>query len=122
MTEGTELDEITRFKERSEDDDVDELQWAAVEKLQKQTHTTLNLIHDRTQHSVDGSKESAQGKKGEIHHLAMLKSAQERRAFIDKLLKKIEEDNYKLLLKQRERMDRYLYIITSRNKRPHHLC
>nr|XP_017250971.1 PREDICTED: pleiotropic drug resistance protein 3-like [Daucus carota subsp. sativus] len=106
MTEGTELDEITRFKERSEDDDVDELQWAAVEKLQKQTHTTLNLIHDRTQHSVDGSKESAQGKKGEIHHLAMLKSAQERRAFIDKLLKKIEEDNYKLLLKQRERMDR----------------
>lgn len=117
MTQVVELHEITRFKEHGQDDDdEDELQWAAVERVQKETQyrRTLDLAHDRTENSVDRSKDSAHGKQVKIQHPATLKSAQERHAFIDKLLKKIEEDNRKLLLKQRERIDRYINAVRSR--------
>lgn len=117
MAEVVELDEVTRFKEHGEDDDEDELQWAAVERIQKERqYKTLDLEHDRNENSVDGSKvESEERKKVKIRHPTTLKSAQERHAFIDKLLKKIEEDNHKLLLKQRERIDRYININAGRS-------
>lgn len=128
MTEVVELDEITRFKECGKNDDEDELQWAAMEKPQKEIqYTTLDLLHDRTENSVDGSKESEEiRKKVKIQHPTTLKSAQERHAFINKLLKKIKEDNRNLLLKQRERIQRHLFINAGRSrllkrKRPQHL-
>ncbi|KAK1356757.1 pleiotropic drug resistance protein 3-like [Heracleum sosnowskyi] len=63
-----------------EDDDEGELELAAIERIEAQQLKTTDRV----------------SKLG----------AAERHAFIDKLLKKIEEDNHRLLLKQRQRIDR----------------
>lgn len=86
-----------------EDDDEDELQWAAIERLQTQGNQE-NFILGSTEE--DEEEEETHDKKMKNDHV--LGSAVERRAFIDKLLKKIEEDNQSLLLKQRRRIDRYV--------------
>lgn len=62
-----------------EDDDEGELELAAIERIEAQQNTTERV-----------------SKLGAL----------ERHAFIDRLLKKIEEDNHRLLLKQRQRIDR----------------
>lgn len=67
-----------------EDDDQGELELAAIERIEAQQHKTT-------------------------HRVSKLGSA-ERHAFIDKLLKKIEQDNHRLLLKQRQRIDRSFLI------------
>lgn len=67
-----------------EDDDEGELELAAIERIEAQQQKTTTQV----------------SKLG----------AAERHAFIDKLLKKIEEDNLRLLLKQRQRIDRFLLI------------
>ena len=63
-----------------EDDDEGELELAAIERIEAQQNTTTERV----------------SKLGAL----------ERHAFIDRLLKKIEEDNHRLLLKQRQRIDR----------------
>lgn len=67
-----------------EDDDEGELELAAVERIETQQHKTTSRVSEL--------------------------GALERHAFIDKLLKKIEEDNHRLLLKQRQRIDRSFLI------------
>ncbi|KAL8089213.1 hypothetical protein AgCh_038848 [Apium graveolens] len=68
-----------------EDDDEGELELAAIERIETQQHKTTNLV----------------SKLGAL----------ERHALIDKLLKKIEEDNHRLLLKQRQRIDRMTLLL-----------
>lgn len=67
-----------------EDDDEGELELAAIERIENQQHKTSDRV----------------SKLGAV----------ERHAFIDKLLKKIEEDNHRLLLKQRQRIERSFLI------------
>ncbi|XP_028104411.1 pleiotropic drug resistance protein 3-like isoform X2 [Camellia sinensis] len=82
-------------------DDVDDeyaLQWAAIERLPTFERLRSSLFDEN-----DGSKVDAQGKR--IVDVTKL-DALERNMFIDKLIKHIENDNLRLLHKQRKRIDK----------------
>ncbi|KAI7979754.1 Pleiotropic drug resistance protein 3 [Camellia lanceoleosa] len=82
-------------------DDVDDeyaLQWAAIERLPTFERLRSSLFDEN-----DGSKVDAQGKR--IVDVTKL-DALERNMFIHKLIKHIENDNLRLLHKQRKRIDK----------------
>ena len=84
------------YKEK--DDEVD-LQWAAIERLPTFERVRTSLFGH---HGLNDGKEEL-GKR--VIHVTKL-GALECNVFIDKLLKKIEENNHQLLQKLREGMDR----------------
>ncbi|KAI7981818.1 Pleiotropic drug resistance protein 3 [Camellia lanceoleosa] len=82
-------------------DDVDDecaLQWAAIERLPTFERLRSSLFDEN-----DGSKVDAQGKR--VVDVTKL-DALERNMFIDRLIKHIENDNLRLLHKQRKRIDK----------------
>lgn len=86
-----------------EQEDENELQLAAIERLPTyKQHTTALFDQDNL---INNSKEDEETRKT-VKIDAPKLGALERHVFINKLLKKIEEDNYRLLFKQRERIDR----------------
>lgn len=89
-------------------DEEDELELAAIERLQAQGYLGTSAPFDHQDNFTNvGKKEEEAGNTVKIDHVVKL-GALERHAFIDKLLKKIEEDNQRLLLNQRQRIDRSL--------------
>ena len=84
------------YKEK--DDEVD-LQWAAIERLPTFERVRTSLFGH---HGLNDGKEEL-GKR--VTHVTKL-GALECNVLIDKLLKKIEENNHQLLQKLREGMDR----------------
>lgn len=87
-------------------DEEDELELAAIEGLQAQGHLGTSVPFDHQQNFTNVCKKDEEtGKTRNSDHYKKL-GAIERHAFIDRLLKKIEEDNYRLLLNQKKRIDR----------------
>lgn len=87
-----------------EEDDEYELQLAAMEGVPAYSQSTTSPF-DRENYVNTTTEDQENGNmmKVDIPKLKVL----ERRALIDKLLNKIEEDNHKLLLKQKRRLERY---------------
>ncbi|KAL1833025.1 hypothetical protein ACET3Z_002676 [Daucus carota] len=86
-----------------EGDDECELQLAATERLPAYRQTSISLFDE--ENLVNTSTVNQETSKMTNLDVPKL-GVPERRALIDKLLEKIEEDNHKLLLKQRRRLER----------------
>lgn len=90
-----------------EEDDEYELQLAAMERVPAYNQTTTSFFdRDNYVKTTTEDQENGNMMKFDVPGLGVI----ERHAFIDKLLKKIEEDNYKLLLKQKRRLERSVLI------------
>ncbi|KAH7669104.1 Iron-chelate-transporting ATPase protein [Dioscorea alata] len=87
---------------REENDDEKELQWAAIERLPTFRRLRTSLF-DYENGSEGGGDNKGKGKR--LIDVTKLGAA-ERRLFIESLIKHIENDNLKLLQKQKERIDR----------------
>lgn len=86
-----------------EGDDECELQLAATERLPAYRQTSISLFDEENLVNTSTVNQET----GKMTNLDVPKlGVPERRALIDKLLEKIEEDNHKLLLKQRRRLER----------------
>lgn len=75
--------------------------WAKIERLPTTKRVNISLVDCKL---LNDSKEKKAGKR--VVDVTKL-GAVEKHMFIDELLKEIEEDNLRLLKKQKERMDRY---------------
>lgn len=97
---------ISDARSLKESDDEVELQWAAIERLPTFERIKTSLFDD--QERLNGSKtddhdDKDQGKRMiDVTRLGVI----ERRLFIEKLLRELEEDNRRLLHKLKERVDR----------------
>ena len=85
--------------ERVGDDDY-ELQWAAIERLSTLRRMRTSVLD--LGNNGSGCEEQKEKKVVDVTKLGAL----ERRLLIEKLIKDIENDNLRLLQKQRERIDR----------------
>lgn len=86
---------------RVDDDDEHELTWAAIERLPTLERVRTSVFdHTVTNENCDNGKGSSM-----IIDVTKL-GALERRLLIENLIKHIENDNLRLLQKQRERIDR----------------
>lgn len=81
-------------------DEEHDLQWAAVERLPTFERITSALFDE-----YDGTSAKGDGKGTRVVDVTKL-GAQERRVFIEKLIKHIENDNLQLLQKIRRRIDK----------------
>jgi len=77
------------------DDDEQELQWAAIEKLPTYLRMTRGILNE---------SQSEQPIEIDINKLGPL----QRKNLVERLVKIAEEDNEKFLLKLRQRIDRYV--------------
>lgn len=86
-----------------EEDEETQLQWAAIERLPtfRRVRTSLFDVDD-SENGTSSGKECG-GK--EVVDVTKL-GADERRLFIEKIIKHIEHDNLRLLQKLRDRIDR----------------
>jgi hypothetical protein len=91
-----------RLEDNDDDDDDAVDQAATFERLHTSTCKPLQSLSDNEH--VNGGKGDDQ--KGKTMVDVAKVGALERHLFIDQLLKKIEEDNLRLLKKQKERIDR----------------
>ncbi|XP_011005974.1 PREDICTED: pleiotropic drug resistance protein 3-like [Populus euphratica] len=89
--------DATSLSSLEENEDEIELQWAAIERLPTFRRLRLSLF-DR--------KEDGEGEEGKRVVDVTKLEALERHVFVDKLIKKIAEDNCKLLSKFKERIDK----------------
>ncbi|KAJ4977274.1 hypothetical protein NE237_002380 [Protea cynaroides] len=99
-----------------DDDNHFNEQWAAIERLPTYERTKLSLFDN---YSDDQQKGKEDGKR--VVDVRKLK-APERRVFIEKLIKNIENDNLRLLQKLRDRIDRVGVQIPSVEVRYKNLC
>ncbi|KAH7833611.1 hypothetical protein Vadar_008066 [Vaccinium darrowii] len=91
----------TTNSDGGEPDEEVELAWAAIEKLPLFKQLRTSLLDRNNLYGTDGNK----GKAMSVVDVTKL-GAEERRLFINNLLKKIEDDNRRLLQKLRERRER----------------
>jgi hypothetical protein len=89
--------DATSLSSLEENEDEIELQWAAIERLPTFRRLRLSLFD---------KKEDGEGEEGKRVVDVTKLEALERHVFVDKLIKKIEEDNCRLLSKFKERMDK----------------
>lgn len=89
-----------------EEDKELQSKWAAIEKLPTFKRIKTSFVDVSDQEKGESSSKEADGKR--VVDVTKL-GAVEKRLFIDKLIKHIENDNLQLLQKLRERMERYLY-------------
>ena len=89
--------DATSLSSLEENEDETELQWAAIERLPTFRRLRLSLF-DR--------KEDGEGEEGRRVVDVTKLEALERHVFVDKLIKKIEEDNCRLLSKFQERIEK----------------
>ncbi|CAL9110514.1 unnamed protein product, partial [Musa textilis] len=85
---------------RADDDDEHELTWAAIERLPTLERVRTSVFDHRDDGNV--AKEKSEKKIIDVTKLGAL----ERRLLIENLIRHIENDNLRLLQKQRERIDR----------------
>jgi hypothetical protein len=90
----------SRLSVRDDDDDEFELQWAAIERLPTFERLRTSLFNQNTS-EVDDKELNKRGVV-DVTRLGPI----EKRMFIDSLIKHIENDNLRLLQKQRERIDK----------------
>lgn len=88
-------------RREGDDDDEYELKWAAIERLDTFDRLRTSLF-DHPIDAIDGDGEKREKRATDVTKLGAL----ERRLFIENLIKHIENDNLRLLQKQRERIDR----------------
>lgn len=86
-----------------EEDEETQLQWAAIERLPtfRRLRTSLFDVGD----SENGTSSGKEGGGKKVVDVTKL-GADERRLFIEKIIKHIEHDNLRLLQKLRDRIDR----------------
>ncbi|XP_072976814.1 pleiotropic drug resistance protein 3-like isoform X2 [Typha angustifolia] len=84
-----------------EDDDENELKWAAIERLPTFDRLRTSLF-DHYSNQKDSEGDRKEKRAVDVTKLRAL----ERHLFIENLIKHIEKDNLRLLQKQRERIDR----------------
>ncbi|KAL8105525.1 hypothetical protein AgCh_029351 [Apium graveolens] len=94
-----EMIQASSFHSEREADEL-ELQWAAFERLPTMKRVRMSLF-DNLQDNDDQGKTN----KKVMKDVAKL-SAAEKHVFIDKLISNVQEDNARLLLKMKQRMDR----------------
>lgn len=88
------------FNSEREGNDEYELQWAAIERLSTQKRVRTSVL-DQSNNGRD-CEDQNEKKVVDVTKLGAL----ERRLLIEKLIKNIENDNLRLLQKQKERIDR----------------
>ena len=94
------------FSARDRDHDEEyELQWAALERL-----PTVDRLKSTLFVLPNGEGGERGTGKRELVDVTKL-GALEKRLFIDNMIKHIEEDNLRLLQKQKDRMERYIQIL-----------
>lgn len=84
-----------------EDDEV-ELQWAAIERLPTMKRVRMSLFDNHLQEISKQEEESNKRGMIDVTKLTPL----EKHVFIDKLINNVQEDNARLLLKMKQRMDK----------------
>ncbi|KAK1380412.1 ABC-2 and Plant PDR ABC-type transporter family protein [Heracleum sosnowskyi] len=99
MMDEAEMTRASSFGSEREADEL-ELQWAAIERLPTMKRVRMSLF-DNPQDNGDEGKTN----KKVVIDVAKL-SAAEKHVFIGKLISNVEEDNARLLLKMKQRMDR----------------
>lgn len=87
-----------------EDNEVDQLQWATIERLPTLTRLRTSLFDQNTNNHV---YEDAKG--GKVVTDVTKLVPEQKHVFISKLIQKIEQDNHDLLQKLRDRIARYLH-------------
>ncbi|CAL8079445.1 unnamed protein product [Prunus armeniaca] len=97
-------------------DEEHDLQWAAVERLPTFERITSALFDE-----YDGTSTKGDGKGTRVVDVTKL-GAQERRVFIEKLIKHIENDNLQLLQKIRRRIDKVGVKLPTVEVRYKNLC
>ncbi|KAJ4822694.1 hypothetical protein Tsubulata_024898 [Turnera subulata] len=95
----------------------DQLQWAALERLPTTRRVRMSLLDDSV--VKDGDHQDPIRKK--VVDVTKL-GDEERHVFIDKLIRKIEEDNRRLLTKFKERIDRVAVELPTLEVRYRNLC
>ena len=102
MMNEAEMTRASSFHSEREADEA-ELQWAAIERLPTMKRVRMSLF--------DALQE---GDAGETNKKVMVDvaklSAVEKHVFIGKLISNVQEDNARLLLKMKQRMDRYVFL------------
>lgn len=101
MMNEAEMTRASSFHSEREADEL-ELQWAAIERLPTMKRVRMSLF-DNLQDNNDKGKTN----KKVMVDVAKL-SAAEKHVLIDKLISNVQEDNARLLLKMKQRMDRYV--------------
>ncbi|KAG1326103.1 Pleiotropic drug resistance protein 3 [Cocos nucifera] len=104
------------FSSSIKDDDEDELKWAAIERLPTFERIRKSLFDQYIDQNGDGRQ-----KEKNVIDVTKL-GALERRVFIENLIKHIENDNLRLLQKQRERIDRVNVKLPTIEVRYKNLC
>ncbi|KAL8105524.1 hypothetical protein AgCh_029350 [Apium graveolens] len=99
MMNEAEMTRASSFHSEREADEL-ELQWAAIERLPMMKRVRMSLL-DNLQDNVDQGKTNKKVMK-DVTKL----SAAEKHVFIDKLISDVQQDNARLLLKMKQRMDR----------------
>ena len=87
------MDVFSRSSSREDYDDEEALRWAALEKLPTYSRIRRGLLLE----------EEGQSREVDITKLDLI----ERRNLLDRLVKIADEDNEKLLMKLKQRIDRY---------------
>lgn len=87
-----------------EDDEV-ELQWAAIERLPTMKRIRMSLFEKQVQDISKQEEESNEWKGKGVIDVTKL-TPHEKHVFIDKLINNVHEDNARLLLKMKQRMDK----------------
>ncbi|XP_020101536.1 ABC transporter G family member 41-like [Ananas comosus] len=104
-------------RREGDDDDEYELKWAAIERLDTLDRLRTSLF-DHPIDAIDGDGEKKEKRATDVTKLGAL----ERRLFIENLIKHIENDNLRLLQKQRERIDRVNVQLPTIEVRYENLC
>nr|CAD1816846.1 unnamed protein product [Ananas comosus var. bracteatus] len=104
-------------RREGDDDDEYELKWAAIERLDTFDRLRTSLF-DHPIDAIDGDGEKKEKRATDVTKLGAL----ERRLFIENLIKHIENDNLRLLQKQRERIDRVNVQLPTIEVRYENLC
>nr|XP_029118044.1 pleiotropic drug resistance protein 3 [Elaeis guineensis] len=104
------------FSSSIKDDEEDELKWAAIERLPTFERIRKSLFDQYIDQNDDGKQ-----KEKNVIDVTKL-GALERRVFIENLIKHIENDNLRLLRKQRERIDRVNVKLPTIEVRYKNLC
>lgn len=94
-----------------EEDKELQSKWAAIEKLPTFKRIKTSFVDVSQEEGASSSSTVITLRSGSKRVADVSKlGAVEKRLFIDKLIKHIENDNLQLLQKLRERMDRYLHL------------
>lgn len=96
-----------RRSSRAADDDEEALRWAALEKLPTYDRLRTTIMKNYNADSRNQGGFAAVHKEVDVRKLGV----DDKQQFIDKLFKVAEEDNERFLMKLRDRVDKYVFMI-----------